>query len=152
MMTTNAARMREALDAKPADAKLTMTDLKRLGIQIHAAISELLTEGVPVRAGFCLEAGHHYWLGKADAKAVAQVREWTDRKKHFRRWADLIADCEWRTIEEMAELCGISKPAMREALRAMSGQKSQRIKQLVSYTSRQIAYNRFEYSVKRYHG
>jgi|JI10StandDraft_1071094.scaffolds.fasta_scaffold362561_5 hypothetical protein len=152
MMTTNAARMQSFLDAKAPDAKLTMVELKQAGVQIHAAIAEMLTYGIPIRTAYCPQAGHHYWLGNASKKLVAQARAWTDRKKHFRKWADLIADCEWRTIEEMAELCGISKPAMREALRAMSGQKSERIARLVSYTSRQIAYNRFEYLVKRVHG
>jgi len=45
MMTTNAARMQSFLDAKAPDAKLTMVELKQAGVQIHAAIAEMRTDG-----------------------------------------------------------------------------------------------------------
>lgn len=100
-MTPNTSTMIRAI---AATGRVTLTELKRQGVLVHAALAEMIMRGIKVRSMFSTVQGDHtYWIGQPSINAQSQ-RPFGLSLAEREAIESIIGDGKWYTHSQLAAL------------------------------------------------
>lgn len=117
-MTSNTQRM---LDAIGSAGKVTLKELKRQGVMVHAALIEMIGQGIKVRSSFSpVEQSCVYWIGALLQLSQNHGRPITEMSpRESKAFADLIGNGQWYSTQQISEILGVTKDRATKYIRCI---------------------------------
>lgn len=117
-MNSNTQRM---IDAIGSAGKVTLKELKRQGVMVHAALIELVSQGIKVRSTWsATDQSCVYWIGKPVQLSQNHGRPITEMsRKESKAFADLIGNGQWYSTQQVAERLGVNKDRASKYIRCI---------------------------------
>lgn len=117
-MTGNTQRM---IDAITATGRVTLKELKRQGVMVHAALIEMVGQGIKVRSTWsATDQSCVYWIGALIQLSQNHGRPITEMsRKESKAFADLIGNGQWYSTQQISEILGVTKDRATKYIRCI---------------------------------